>query len=458
MRFASTLDLFWSHCLRILNYIVAVVAIALCSWPLINKILPPKSNPEVYLASSSIYSNAVLIPNPEIENIYLYLVFPSGEALNPFDEGMAHYVEHLAWLSAFENTREFKNSHSNAWTNLFSTGYWLKTTESDLNSDLQRLLSVSSPLRVETDFALQERDIVLREYDYRFAEQPLYPIIRDMDTALYGKGTLARSVIGEPPIIAQYSLDIAEELHRESHVLSEATLLVYGNMTESRFESTLASLPGAAGSKPVADGSTSGWVEDGLIIDRDSLSLTNLSADTYIYRKLTPFVSCDAPVQCLMLLQIVENVLNSSLPGGLAGPLKFEQFVARSFSLHIELIANKYVEISVTAYPDNDISLDELENTFKSTLLETLETGLTQETFERVLARIEGGLNSVIDRDRPSYNLDLVLGQLMSGRTIHSLSDQKNALKNIRLEDVNILLDSLLNEGREVTRLINAKG
>ena len=131
--------------------------------------------PEIIPISSAIFANALLIHNPEIEDIYLYLVFPSGEAANPFDEGLAHYVEHLAWLSAFGGSDNSKERPSNAWTNQFSTGYSRIAREGDLYNALEQLIAVSEPFSLDKDFALQERSIILREYDYRVAESPFYP-------------------------------------------------------------------------------------------------------------------------------------------------------------------------------------------------------------------------------------------------------------------------------------------
>ena len=68
--------------------------------------------PEIIPVSSEIFANALLIQNPEIEDIYLYLVFPSGEAANPFDEGLAHYVEHLVrWSRIFGQLVEVYSAH-----------------------------------------------------------------------------------------------------------------------------------------------------------------------------------------------------------------------------------------------------------------------------------------------------------------------------------------------------------
>ena len=437
---------------RKISYLILLVGIALTTWLSIRYFLPRSSDSETYRASSKVFSEAMLIANREIDGVYFYLVFPAGEASNPFEEGLAHYVEHLAWLSAFDTAGGEEYLHSNAWTNHFSTGYWQTTVPDGLHEALRTLISVSAPLSVDTDFALQELDIILREYDFRVLGRPLYPVLRDMNKRLYGNGALARSVIGDRTVISHYSLDVARDLHKQSHVLSRATLLVYGNVSKRQFEALLNSLPVETAAEPVTNPASTVLADNGSIVDRASVLLPGLAEDTFLYRKLNTLPICGTPVRCEMIARIAERVLASALPGGLAGPLRFDQFVARSFSFDITLLGNHYVELSFTAHPDNGVSLEVLQQLFENELQASLENGIPRETFDRVLARAKSKLDSVPERDRPRYNRDLALRQLMSGKPIMTWSEQRKALQHIRREGVNQFLKALLTDGRVVAR------
>lgn len=426
-------------------------------WLLKSSDFEARSVSEPMRIESSVFSEVVLIRNPDIEDVFLYLVFPSGEASNTFDEGLAHYVEHLAWLSAFSGDQNERMRHSNAWTNHFSTGYWQRAVSDDLHSALLTLTSVSGPLGVEEEFALQERNIVLREYDDRIAEWPLYSVFRDMDRTLYGDGALARSVIGEPDVIAGYSLDAAASFHEQSHTLSDATLLVYGDVSEDQLEAAVASLSVEGVHALHSNPPSIRLVEDGVVQDRIAVSRAELSEDTFLYRKLVPLDVCDTSAGCAVLAQLAENALDSSLPGGLAGPLRYDRFVTRSFSFNISVIAEKYVEVSFIGHPDAGVSLDVLEDAFRAALHSTLENGLPQETLDRVASRLVGQFDRVLERDRPGYNRDLALGQIMSALPVFTLEDQINAVEDVRLKGVNEFLKSLLVDGREVTRLVRAE-
>ncbi len=412
---------------------------------------------KIYQHKSAPFEKVILVPSPDAEGVFLYLVFPSGEASHTFDEGLAHYVEHLAWLSAFGGDQDERALHSNAWTNHFSTGYWRKTSKEDLHHAMQTLISVANPLKVDADFALEERKIVLREHDFRVTERPLYNVFRDMDRALYGDGTLARSVIGQPPVIASYALDAAATLHKETHILAEATLLVYGNISQARLDAVLSSLSFEGASAPKVNPVLPKMVSKDVMQDRAAVTVSRLNDDTFLYRKLVRLGPCDSPAHCATVVRLAENALESALPGGLAGPLRFDQFVARSFSFDIQVIGTDYVEVYFSAHPDNGVSLKTLETAFHATLQNTLKNGLHQGTFDRVKSRLQDQLNNVLERDRPNDNRGLLLDQLMFAKPIFSLEDQINAVEGVRLKDVNSFLKTLLAEGRDVTRLVTVE-
>lgn len=402
------------------------------------------------------FAKTVLIQDTGHEDVFLYLIFPKGEAANPFTEGLAHYVEHLAWLSAFGAAEGEVKRHANAWTNSFTTGYWQKAPPGEVARALQRLMSVADPLDVAPDFARQERSIVLREYDYRVAERPLYEVWRDMDRVLYGSGTLARSVIGVPQDIARFSLADAMTLHQQSHVLSDATLLVYGNITASQLTAALASVPSTTGVSTVAPDLSAPLVAAGGMVDHAAVSASDLGEDVYIYRKLVPADKCGGPAQCAAIVQVANKILNSALPGGLAGPLRFDQFVTRTFSVHIDRIGCDYIELSFRAEPDIGVGLEQVEAAFHAALNRTLHQGVPQDSFDRVTSRIAQDLAGILAADRPAYNQHHVLTALKFGTDAVSLMNWVNAIEDVRLNDVDAFLKSLSFDGREVSRFVRA--
>ena len=355
-------------------------------------------------------------------------------------------------MSTFGHETSEEQRHSNAWTNRFSTGYWLKATEHDLDNALSSLTELAKPLSVDREFALQERNIIQREYDYRVAEWPFYKAHREIARALYGNGTLARSVIGTPHEIAQYDLDRAMTLHQQSHILSTATLLIYGNTNKRRVENALGRLEAKEDLFTIP--TEKHWVENAKVLDSQNLKIPNISEDVFIYSKVIKLNDSDDTLRQKLLIKFAENVIDSTRPEGIAGPLRFEQFIARSFSFDLENIGNEYVKIYFSASPDDGSTSDDIETVFHTALSKTLSQGISTETFDRVHARLSNQFTSILPRDRAKVNRDLILEQLQYAEPIYALSEQEGALKDITLADVNAFLKFLSSEGREVTRKI----
>jgi len=410
---------------------------------------------EVHILSDTGFDTVFVIKNPEIDDVFVDVIFPSGEMKNPYAEGLAHYVEHLAWLSALPPNGETR--HSNAWTNLFTTGYWLRSSKTNLKSDLSKLLRVADEIDLEDRFALDERGIVLREYDFRLAERPLFSVYKDMRDTLFEDSVYRRSVIGTQENIQKFSLEQGKALHAISHDLTTATLLVYGNVDAKFVEDLVVEV-----SKDLA-GSSSDMQELSLgsdfqskpLNDRKTMEVKNLVEDQLIYQKLVKIDACADIVTCDVLFGLANRALDSTLDGGIAGPLRFDEFVARSFSFSVWRVGMEHAIIEFNANPDKGIDLDRLEKVFLQTLGSTLQNGLPEATFERVHNRMIDGMGEV--DDLPAYNFNLVRDQVSIGEPIYTYSDRKAALDNIQLSDINNFLTSLARDGRVVTRLAQIK-
>lgn len=396
------------------------------------------------------FARVLFIPDAEAHSTTAHVIFPYGEAANPYAEGLAHYVEHLAWLSAFHDAS--KARHANAWTNPHTTGFWAKVGQAGLASTLADLTQLGRDLEIEPEFALEERNIVQREYDYRLGDAPFADVEKEINRSLYQGSPLARSVIGDRSAIAQFSLEDARRLHRESHRLSDATLLIRGNLSTQQVKKALQSLnlpkSPARPRKPHLTTITPAQ-------DVRDISVPGGIAPTLIYRKLVQVPGC-AGLVCDETLVLARRSLDSAMPGGIAGPLRFDAFIARSFSFDLHRVADGIVKIGFWAEPDTGITLDQLLIAYENTLATPIRAGIPAETFDRVKSRSEGGLDRI--DNAADYHFGLALDQLAKNRPVHTLEQKKHALAEIQLEDVNDLLKTLGQEGRVVVRKAQPMG
>ena len=141
--------------------------------------------------TSLLHSDAVsIVELSENKLVQLELVISAGDIAAVH----AHYTEHLTWLPNVGKDSRPENRHTNAWTNDYAVGYWLSGSPEDLPEMLRRLKVVFDPIDLPVDVAETERDIILREYDWRMANNPDAQAAEEMEAFLYeGNAIAARS-------------------------------------------------------------------------------------------------------------------------------------------------------------------------------------------------------------------------------------------------------------------------
>ncbi len=152
---------------------------------------------------------------------------------------------------------------------------------------------------------------------------------------------------------------------------------------------------------------------------------------------------------------LLRDILDANLPGGLAGPLRFDAAIARSFDVQIWPIDEDNIEISFTAAPDTGVSLTELQYAFEATLSEIVTGGIPEVTYSRVLDRFDGYWPDWNDEDETArWMADYVLDRVSNLREPLSKREVKRLHRGFSLETTNALLRQLAGEGRTAIAFI----
>lgn len=387
---------------------------------------------------------------PQASEISAFLIYPYGEGANPFAEGLMHYVEHLVAASVWDVGGEDAMRHSNAWTNQFSTGYWGKGQSQDLPDILQALVQSAAPFDMAPEFASSERKIVQREYDFRNYGQAMTVINREIEDKLYGNQAWSRSVIGTPQDIAQFSYEDAVVLHQRSHRLEDAVLLLFGDVSKGDVFDALEAISTPSVAAVSALDPVDWSIEVTPMRQHAGQSLKGDAGPDVIYRKIVQTSVCGQDFACDVRLGLLENILDSAMEGGIAGPLRFDAFLAQSFRFHLAHLGQGQVEISFSASLDEGVSRKELLSTFESTLEDRLTSGFLAESFERVKKRGLLGANDKLFSAKQKF--DAALSWAQSGMPIPGLLAENRVYDAITLEELNGLARELAATGRVVVR------
>lgn len=394
--------------------------------------------------------HSVYVQSAETQEVQVHVIIGHGN-LSP---GLAHYVEHLAWLNAVGAKQRSADRHSNAWTNAYAAGYWLSGKPDELNEILKTLSGLFNPLEIPAEFAEEERDIVLREYESRMVDRPDAQATEAMNAFLYAENAIASSVLGTPDDIRELTYDDASALHTATHRPENATLVVTGGVTEREVSRALREANWPQRQNANAE------------IQPPSFELA-ASADTLLrYPEkdassrviLRRVVALPEPVPFDLLeahTSLLGNILNTNLAGGLAGPLRFDAAIARRFDVQIWPIDERHIELSFTARPDRDVSLTAMRTAFEETLVEISNIGIPDKTYQRVLSRFEHLWPDWNDDDETArWMADYTFDRVSALRKPLPLSDVKRLEQALAHQTINTLLNEIAGEGRAAVAFI----
>jgi Insulinase (Peptidase family M16) len=338
------------------------------------------------------FHKVYVIPNPEAAQVEVQLIVQSGEADLTGIEGQAHYVEHLAWLSAVGSTTRLADRHTNAWTTSDATGYWMTGSSADLENLLTTITKVLNKPKLDQKFAEAERGIIVREYDLRVRGNQYTQIEDALDQALYENTPYSRSLGGVPDDIEDYTVENAIAIHAQTHRPSNAMLVVYGPVSSTQVKDFLSKLTFESDEKSDLKTKSPAPLRVLYKTEQSSEPVTvgkSGLAPELVWRKI---IKLKAPVTMDLLetrVALLQDILDTNLPGGIAKPLRFDAFIAQSFRLAIVALDEEYIEVRFAARPDKGVSLDQLKAEFEATLDESAHETIPKETFDRVLDRFE---------------------------------------------------------------------
>ncbi len=396
------------------------------------------------------FANAYFIYDQNRPTLRAYLIFNQGELHNSGAEGLAHYVEHLAWLNTLN--KPGSSRHTNAWTNLFSTGYWVEFDETDHKSQLESLLHVVDPWTIDERFMLEERAVIEQEYNISNAENPYLSINLERIHALLGDTGFARSVIGNPDAISQFDLGDARRLHQLTHTLKNATLLVTGKSSTKQLARWLNTMNLPSIDRQV-DVEKLPEIDLPAVVDEQDVDSETIPESTFYFEKLIEFDDCASPAQCDAVFWILRSVVDSTLPGGIANALRFDNFITRTFSFDLYSLGGSHAVVSFIAQPDSGVRLETLHGAFIDAWSAAAAGGIPRESVERVRKRILDDMDIIIDK--PAHALDIALDQLSLGEPVYSPEEQLSALLAVDYEQIMELLKKLHDDGRLVVRRVS---
>ena len=378
-----------------------------------------------------------IVPGSSPNRIEAQVVFPQGDGATPL---AFHYLEHLAWLNAIGAEACPADRDTNAWTSSVAAAYWLTGSPEDLTEILARLAGLFKPLDLPRDFAEEERSILLREYEARSQDNPDAQASLAMDAFLYKENRLALSPLGTPQTIAALDYDATRALHGATHRPELARLVVIGDVSERQLRRAMrrAGWPETQGTRP-------GTAPPPFVLAAPEAAVFRYpepdATPRLIWRRV---VTLREPVPFDLLeaeTAFLRDILDTNLPGGLAGPLRFDAAIARGFDIGLGPIDERHIEMSFVAEPDRDVSLAGLQAGFEAALNRISEVGIPEATYARVHERFDDYWPDWSDRDETA---DWMAGYVLDRVSALREPLAESALKELKPQLTRVAVNDLL--------------
>ncbi len=391
---------------------------------------------EIHIAESAIKSQ-----------VQAFIIFNRVPELDS-PAGLAHYTEHLVALSALADDFKAADRHANAYTSATTVGYWVKGSKDDLPLMIENLGGVFDPISIDIEFANEEADIVRREYDLRAGDNINYSALVAMTPFLYEGNSIGDWLSSTPQSIASLDYDQAVNYYNATHQQSSAVLLVLGDVSEAEVQKAVE----ASSIQPLTNTAAKIQPNSITLSDPDTRNFTFKKASAeprIIFRKI---VTLEKAVDFDLLefqTSQLSAILYANLPGGIAGALRYDNFIARSFELSVYPLDEKTIEIWFNANPDTDVSFNTLLSAFEDALT-VAGNGIPESTYKRVLARSKQYWVDWQDEDATAEWMSFYAHSRVTNlRSPLPEKDLREMSEQVSLIDINALLKALQKPGRQ---------
>lgn len=376
------------------------------------------------LSAHGDFKKIYLISESSARNVEVLVFMPVGEVDRTGPEGLAHYLEHLVvWSADKVHGEGLRNRTMNAWTSPYWTAYWNKSSKDAFEDMMRNARAVFEPVELSDEFMLTERDVVEREFDLRYRDNPTAVLFREAYHHLYGQHGLGRSVMGTPESIRQITPADALAFHKARYRPQDAYVLIYGSVTKEeaieQIEKNLTDLPNP---EPVARGFNAPVLPP--TTQTVSMHLPKLERDKALIVGQAAALPDLSRRRLWFSLLLLSDVLNSTREGGLQKPLYYDSFTVTHISVRLVLLPTGDIGFEIFFSPEDGVTSQEASDHVQALLRDLAKTGLPEETVEAVREQTRREVRR-LEKDEARYhatiaqNTILNLGEALDVKAYH---------------------------------------
>jgi zinc protease len=398
----------------------------------------------------------VVVPDhrvPVVTHMIWYKVGSADEP--PGKSGIAHFLEHLMFKGTAKNPAgRFSQwlatvgGQENAFTSTDYTAFFQRIAAEHLPTVMAFEADRMTGLVLTDDNVLPERDVVLEEWNMRVANSPEARLGEQMTAALYLNHPYHKPPIGWHDEIVKLNRDDALDFYRRFYTPNNAVVVVAGDVTADEVKALAEKTYGAV--KPRAEVGPRIRPQE---LEPSSIRQVTL-ADPRVGQPslqriyLAPCYRTAKPGEA-EALDVLANILGSGSTSRLYRELVVQQGIATDVAAYYSGTALDSSRFGLTANPQPNVSLPQLETALDAVLSAVADKGVTAEELARAKTRMVA--DGVYAQDNQESLARWYGSALTTGSTVERVLAWPDRIRAVSADAVRDAARKWLQKQRSVT-------
>ena len=396
--------------------------------------------------------DVILIENqraPVVTHMVWYNVGAADEAEG--QSGLAHFLEHLMFKGTnnlepgeFSQTIRRLGGNDNAFTSQDYTAYFQTLSNQHLETVMQMEADRMTGLKLSHEESESERSVILEERRQTLESSPQRLFFQSLKETLFEGHPYAIPIIGTTDDIKGLSHEQIIRFYRQHYRPDQARLIVSGAVDLETLRNLAEQTYGVIETPdtPLAEGSTMATPKQPEDINNALTSKSTIirhapSIRQPLYMRIAAAPNWTQDPQASLALNILEELIAGGQDAPLYQTLVAEQKVASSVSLSYNGLSEGPAMITLSAYPSQDTSREELETAITAFLSKMQTYQWSAEDIAHAVTKLQD--SAVYLRDSVTGPAMIIGRATAAGMTLDEIESWPSLLERVTAEDVSLV-------------------
>lgn len=414
-------------------------------------------NPDTFMLPNGM--QVVVVTNKRAPIVTHMVWYKVGSADEPKGKsGIAHFLEHMMFKATtnmksgeFSSTVARNGGRDNAFTSYDYTGYFQTIAKDRLELVMRMEADRMTNILFNDEQVEPERQVILEERNMRTDNSPEARLSEEINAAFFRNHPYQIPIIGWRHEIEALSRQDLESFYKLWYHPNNAILVVAGDVTMKEVKPLAEKYYGKLAAGPLPSRERPSEPPHNAS-QRVSLADARVRQPNWRRLYLAPsHVYGDTSM--VYALEVGSEILGGGATSRLYRSLVVEGGKAVSAGAYYDDSAFGPTTFSVSAAPQQGVSLEEIEKLVEAEVAKVLADGVTEQEVERAKTRMQA--SAVYARDSAGRGARALGAALASGQTVEDVESWPERIGAVTADQVNAALRAVMkNEGALTATLV----